>query len=236
MHPFPVAQKVVAGRYVCPADRDHSDVVYVRSAEHWACCDYNSDGILDCSIPSAETFFRPPPEDLPIYFQIPADGFTYTPTSTTSSAIATSTTLDLARTSTSLSYTVYSATSSASMRAVPSDTPILSGLPTGAAAGIGVGATVAVLLVGVMVFWYMRRRRAQHALPALAMHWAEPGEKGHAKELGSTTTPQELPLQDDYMGSVRKERCSLTPPSELPGALPSGIHELPSAVNAARPR
>lgn len=192
-------------------DQPLPDVVYVESAELWACCTISSQGI-DCSNPSDETFNRPPPEDLITHFQIPATGYTYTPTST--STPTTSSTTSISR---------VSSTSPASSSVLPTGnaTPKSSGLSSGAMAGIAVAvaAVVIIVLTVLVLTWRARRRRTkEYGMSATSLNPMQYGERGDSMPTSQVYERGELAGDHthQHQSYEHKELSAFSSPSELP--------------------
>ncbi|KAI1164426.1 hypothetical protein F5B18DRAFT_615477 [Nemania serpens] len=185
------------------------DVVYVKSSGLWACCTFTSSGGVDCSNPSNETFNRPPPEELFTYFQIPATGYIYTSTSS-------STPITSSATSTS------PVSSTPPVISTDNATPGPSGLSSGAAAGIGVGVAAAVIItltVLVLLWRAGRRRTREQGIPTTSTNptqyaWGDmPTSLGNERrELAADHMPQTLQTHQFH---AYKESSSSRSPGEL---------------------
>ncbi|KAI9737200.1 MAG: hypothetical protein M1818_005732 [Claussenomyces sp. TS43310] len=126
------------------ADVGLQDVEYNSITEEWSCCAY-ANGTVNCAQPRLDTAF----------YAIAPNQFPGTVTSA-SSTFLTSTS---AATSASIPTPITSSTTSTGVQ-TPSRTSIShsSGLSTGADAGIGIGAAVAVIAsLGLFYIWWRRR-------------------------------------------------------------------------------
>ncbi|KAI0523949.1 hypothetical protein F5B22DRAFT_592593 [Xylaria bambusicola] len=181
------------------------DVTYIPDRGLWACCRSDENGgNLDCADPTDETFRLDAPEDLPVFFKVPASGFAYT-----SESIATSTS--------TMPPTTASTPSSTPTSTMASSTPqptISAGLSSGAAAGIGVGVAAAVIIVVVLAWLAFRRQKRRRGTTTY-------GEPQHRSELGhdeiklAATTPTQS--QSEYRQSHVQELGGNQTFSELPG-------------------
>ncbi|KAL8807118.1 MAG: hypothetical protein Q9200_004799 [Gallowayella weberi] len=136
-----------------------SDIVFNTKTGLWACC-YGA-GVQDCAHPIDITFQAPSPNDLKGTFQapLPEEEPEYSSTSqaVSSTSISSSSSVTSAATPISTSATKSTSTSCADTGSCPS------GLSEAAKAGIGVGATIAALILTAILFLLVRglRRRKQ---------------------------------------------------------------------------
>ncbi|KAH8678275.1 hypothetical protein BX600DRAFT_493572 [Xylariales sp. PMI_506] len=153
---------------------------------------------------------------------------TQSPTSTTSTTASTSTgTSSSSAVPTTSSATALTTTTSAAP--TTTTTAAASGgdkLSTGAAAGIGVGATIAVIGLGAALAWWFWRRRVARKAAAAATdsHYQSAGYLLEPPYTGATSFGQSGHGQEMTYGDMQKQYApgSLTtsppPPSELSGA------------------
>ncbi|KAI0870403.1 hypothetical protein GGS24DRAFT_107772 [Hypoxylon argillaceum] len=200
-----------ACRSIC-GDQLRPDVTYLADRGLWACCQTDENGgALDCADPTDETFKLDAPEDLPVFFTVPATGFAYT-----SESIATSTSISTptAMTTTSL---ITSSTSTSATASSTSQPMASAGLSSGAGAGIGVGVAAAVIIAAVLAWLgFRRRRRLTAASDGQTHHENELPGHDEAKSVAETL-PQPYSSYTPYQQSKVQELGGRKAPTELPG-------------------
>ena len=142
-------------------DQARPDVVWNATTQLWYCCGVDSGGNPNCEDPTNESFDAPAPTSLVAYFTV------------TPGSVATSTSIAVSATS-SISSSTSSVASSTSAPANVSSTAHSGShakLSAGAAAGIGVGCTAAVVIIGCLIACMFlrshKRKRMHHAEPRI---------------------------------------------------------------------
>ena len=169
-------------------DQARPDVVWNATTQIWHCCGIDGNGNPDCEDPTNETFAAPAPASLVAYFTI-TSGFVATSTSIAGSSTpsaASSTSASAPSTSASAASTSVPALSSSTAHAGSSPS-----ISRGAAAGIGVGGAVAVIIIiGGLVAYILHslKRKRRHHVEATTMSMEAP-TRIHEMEAGKVEDP-----------------------------------------------
>lgn len=145
-----------------------ADIVYNSTTALWACC-YGS-GSLDCSVPSAETFEEPSPQQLLADFA--SSSFSSSPSSSTSlsskpaSLVFTSSSSVSTAFSSSTASSAPTSSTSSRLTVCPSGSACSphpsTGLSAGVKAGIGIAAALVGIALAVLAFLCFHHRRKRH--------------------------------------------------------------------------
>ncbi|KAI9697362.1 MAG: hypothetical protein M1820_007868 [Bogoriella megaspora] len=199
------------------------DIKYNYTSRNWNCCGLDDAGYANCSTSSDENFSAPAPSQLVPYYTVPLSGDS-TPLAAWSSKTSSSTTLTTPVSSSSsfeTQNTTQSTNPAAPVEISPASAkPSSHKLSVSAAAGIGVGTTMAAILavsVGIVAFIIRRRKRRENETKNTGIPRPDSAEKSVPQlppvELENNQRLSELPSNKEQPQELFSER----EPQELPG-------------------
>jgi hypothetical protein len=172
-------------------DQARQDIIYNNTTDIWTCCGTIADNNVNCSTPTDEHFIAAAPSLLTPTFSVGSVVQTVAASETLSTRLSVSSTT---RTS--------SVTSLLTASSVTLQSPVPTGLSTGAKAGIGIGVATAVVAVLVSAFCFVKRYRTSAMLGQRQSERYSTVQDGHREthelsalynkaELDATSRPKE---------------------------------------------